>query len=279
MVIKCWGARGSIPVSGREYLKYGGDTTCIEIRTKNGEIIIIDTGSGIRELGKKVLIEKRTKFNILFTHFHWDHIMGFPFFRPIYNEGTKIDFYGCAFSEGSIEQIISKTMVSPHFPVNFNEVKAAFSYTAVCSASFQIDSITVTPIMLSHPNMGLGYKLIEDGKTFVFITDNELTYKHPGGLTFEEYRVFSTNADLLLHDSEYVAEEYEAKRTWGHSIYNDTLRLAMESGAKSFGLFHHNQNRTDDAQDAIVDDCQRIIAKTGSPLNCFAAYQGMEITL
>ncbi|MBF0459177.1 MAG: MBL fold metallo-hydrolase [Nitrospirae bacterium] len=280
MIIKCWGTRGSIPVSGREYLKYGGDTTCIEIRSKKDDVIIIDTGSGIRELGKKMLMEKRDKFTILFTHFHWDHIMGFPFFRPIYNEGTMIDFYGCAFDQGSIEEMISKTMVSPHFPVNFNEVKAAFSYVTVCSRSFQINTIAVTPIMLSHPNMGLGYKFVEDGKTFVFITDNELTYKHPGGLDFEDYRAFASDADLLLHDSEYIGEEYEAKKTWGHSIYNDALRLAMESGAKGFGLCHHNQNRTDDEQDAIVADCHRIIAGGKRPsLNCFAVYQGMEIAL
>ncbi|MBF0318281.1 MAG: MBL fold metallo-hydrolase [Nitrospirae bacterium] len=279
MIIKCWGARGSIPVSGKDYLKYGGDTTCIEIRPKNGDIIIIDTGSGIRELGKKMLDEKRDKFNIIFTHFHWDHIMGFPFFRPIYNEGTRIDFYGCAFVQGSIEEMISKTMVSPHFPVNFNEVKATFSYVTVCSRSFNINSITVTPIMLSHPNQGLGYKFEEDGKTFVFITDNELTYKHPGGLDYEDYRDFAANADLLFHDSEYMEEEYEAKKTWGHSIYKDSLRLAIESGVKSFGLYHHNQNRTDDEQDAIVEDCQRIIARKNSPLKCFAVYQGMEIVL
>ncbi|KWT83452.1 MBL fold metallo-hydrolase [Candidatus Magnetominusculus xianensis] len=279
MIIKCWGARGSIPVSGRDYLKYGGDTTCIEIRTKDDNIIIIDTGSGIRELGKKVFEEKRDRFSILFTHFHWDHIMGFPFFRPINNEGTSIDFYGCAFDQGSIEEMISKTMVSPHFPVNFNEVKAKFSYVTVCSTSFHIGSVAVTPIMLSHPNKGLGYKFVEDGKVFLFITDNELTYKHPGGLDFEDYREFCSNADLLMHDSEYVEEEYEAKRTWGHSIYNDALRLAMESGVKSFGLYHHNQNRTDDAQDAIVGECQRIIAEKKSALNCFAVYQGMVIAL
>ncbi|MBF0487312.1 MAG: MBL fold metallo-hydrolase [Nitrospirae bacterium] len=279
MIIKCWGARGSIPVSGRDYLKYGGDTTCIEIRTKNDEIIIIDTGSGIRELGKRMVVEKRDKFSIIFTHFHWDHIMGFPFFRPIYSEGTKIDFYGCAFEQGSIEEMISKTMVSPHFPVNFNEVKATFSYVTVCSTAFQIDSVTVIPIMLSHPNRGLGYKFVEDAKTFVFITDNELTYKHPGGLNYEDYREFASGANLLIHDSEYIVDEYEAKKTWGHSIYNDSLRLAMESGVKSFGLFHHNQNRTDGEEDAIVEDCRKIIAEKRSALDCFAVYQGMEITL
>ncbi len=279
MIVRCWGARGSIPVSGREYLKYGGDTTCIEIRTKNGEVIIIDAGSGIREFGKRMLNEKRTRFSLLFTHAHWDHIMVFPFFRPIYREGTMIDFYGCAFSEGTLQDIVSTTMVSPHFPVNFKEVKAEFSYNSLCEKSIQIDTVAVSSIMLSHPNQGLGYKFVEDGKSFVFITDNELTYKHPGGLDFKDYVEFSRGADVLFHDSEYVEEEYGEKITWGHSVYKDSLRLAIEAQVKQFGLFHHNQNRTDDAEDEIVLDCQRIIKENNSPLNCFAVYQGQEIIL
>ncbi|MBF0537033.1 MAG: MBL fold metallo-hydrolase [Nitrospirae bacterium] len=279
MIVRCWGARGSIPVSGREYLKYGGDTTCIEIRTKNDELIIVDAGSGIREFGKRMLNEKRARFNLFYTHAHWDHIMGFPFFRPIYREGTVMDFYGCAFSEGTLKDIVSTTMVSPHFPVKFDEIKAEFSYNSICNKTVEIDSVVVSSIMLSHPNQGLGYKFVEDGKSFVFITDNELTYKHPGGLDFDDYLEFSRGADVLFHDSEYVEEEYGEKITWGHSVYKDSLTLAIEAEVKRFGLFHHNQNRTDDAQDDIVLDCHRIIKEKDSPLECFAVYQGLELTL
>ncbi|MEO5358011.1 MAG: MBL fold metallo-hydrolase [Nitrospirae bacterium YQR-1] len=279
MLIKCWGSRGSIPVSGREYLKYGGDTTCIEIVTDSGERLIIDTGSGIRELGKKMLDESQTRMHIFFTHFHWDHIMGFPFFRPIYKQGTQIDFYGCVFSKGTIAEMISKTMVSPNFPVNFNEVKAEFKYNDLCKGNFKINSMTITPIYLSHPNGGLGYKFQENGKTFVFITDNELTYKHPGGLDYKDYMEFAKGADLLYHDSEYIEEEYSDKITWGHSIYLDSLRLAMEADVKSFGLFHHNQNRTDDEIDAMVENCRAIIKQNGNSQTCFAVEKGNEIVL
>ncbi|MBF0564072.1 MAG: MBL fold metallo-hydrolase [Nitrospirae bacterium] len=279
MIIRCWGARGSIPVSGKEFLKYGGDTTCIEIRTEKDLVVIIDAGSGIRELGKKILEEQRDKVSLLFTHAHWDHIMGFPFFRPIYREGMKIDFYGCAFSHDSLQDIISKTMVSPHFPVNFNEVKAEFSYNDVCNRTFNIDSLAIATIQLSHPNQGLGYKFTENGKTFVFITDNELTYRHPGGLGFDDYVEFCKGADLLFHDSEYVEDEYEEKKTWGHTAYKNSVRLAIEAQVNRFGLFHHNQNRTDDEQDEIVYDCRRILKAQNSHVECFAVYQGMEITL
>ncbi|QWR78285.1 MBL fold metallo-hydrolase [Candidatus Magnetomonas plexicatena] len=279
MLIRCWGSRGSIPVSGKEYLKYGGDTTCIEIMTESGDRLIIDTGSGIRELGKKLIEENQTRFHIFFTHFHWDHIMGFPFFRPIYKEGTQIDFYGCVFTHETIEEMISKTMVSPNFPVNFNEVKAEFKYTDLCSGTFQINSMTVTPIHLSHPNQGLGYKFQENGKTFVFITDNELRYKHPGGLDYTDYVEFSKGADLLYHDSEYTEEEYPEKITWGHSIYTDSLKLALEADVKTFGLFHHNQNRTDDEIDAMVENCRTQIKSNNVSTTCFAVEKGSVVEL
>lgn len=279
MVITCWGARGSIPVSGREYLKYGGSTPCMEIRTNDDEIIIIDAGSGIRKLGNKLLNENRKKYSIIFTHAHWDHILGFPFFKPIYIKGTYVDMFGCPFAQESIKQMISRTMVHPNFPVNFEDVNAEISYHGECEDSFSIKSMTVTPILLSHPNQGIGYKFVEDDKCFVFLTDNELTFKHPGGLDYQDYLNYSSNADLLIHDSEFTEEEYKITKAWGHSIYNDALKLALEAKVKKFGLFHHNQERTDTALDKIVEDCQRIIENNNASLECFAVYEGMEIKL
>lgn len=279
MLIRCFGARGSIPVSGKEYLKYGGDTTCIEIRTGDGEIIIIDAGSGIRRLGNRLLLEKRNKLNLIFTHTHWDHILGFPFFKPIYVKGVKMDLFGCPFAQNSVKSMLSKSMAPPNFPVDFDDVAAEFTFHGLCEKAFSIGSVTVTPILLSHPNQGLGYKFTEDGKSFVFLTDNELTFKHPGGLDYPDYLKFSKGADLLIHDSEYTAEDYKRMKTWGHSVYNDSLRLALEAGVKKFGLFHHNQERVDSAVDEIVNDCKRIINDQKSGLECFAASQDMEISL
>ncbi len=279
MIITCWGSRGSIPVSGREYLKYGGSTPCMEIRTNDDEIIIIDAGSGIRKLGNKLLNENRKKYSIIFTHAHWDHILGFPFFKPIYIKGTYIDMFGCPFAQESIKQMISQTMVHPNFPVNFEDINADISYHGECEDSFSINSMTVTPILLSHPNQGIGYKFVEDDKCFVFLTDNELTFKHPGGLDYQDYLNFSSNADLLIHDSEFTEEEYKITNEWGHSVYNDALKLALEAKVKIFGLFHHNQERTDTALDKIVEDCRRIIKSENASLECFAVYEGMEIKL
>ncbi|MBT8490123.1 MAG: MBL fold metallo-hydrolase [Deltaproteobacteria bacterium] len=279
MLIKCWGARGSIPVSGPEYLKYGGDTTCIEIRTKNDEIIIVDAGSSIRRVGNKLTAEDRLDFTMLFTHAHWDHLMGFPFFKPLYSSKSHITICGCPFAQSTVKEMISRVMTPPYFPVNFDAIRAGITYEGECYESFSVDSVTITPIFLNHPNQGLGYKFVEDDKSFVFITDNELSFKHPGGLDFDDYRDFATNADILIHDAEYTEEDYTRTRGWGHTVYKDALRLAMEANVKNFGLFHHNQDRNDDGVELIVRDCQNIIKKNHSPLECFAVYQNMELVL
>jgi len=279
MIVRCWGARGSIPVCGSEYLKYGGDTTCMEIRTKDDAIIIVDAGSGIRRLGSWLIAEGRFEYYMLFTHSHWDHILGFPFFKPIYREGTRIHMCGCPFSQGSVKEMIAKVMTSPNFPVDLNNVQARISYQETCESSIAIGSMTVTPIAISHPDSGVGYKFSEKGKTFVFLTDNELAHKHPGGLDYADYVRFSAGADLLLHDSEFTEEEYRLKKTWGHSMVQDSLRLALDAQVKKFGLFHHNQERTDAALDEMVDRCRKIIAARRAPLECFAVHEGMEIRL
>ncbi|MBZ0155345.1 MAG: MBL fold metallo-hydrolase [Alphaproteobacteria bacterium] len=279
MIVRCWGARGSIPVSGTEYVRYGGDTPCLEIRTKNDEIIIVDAGTGIRRLGNQLLRENRFGVAMVFTHSHWDHILGFPFFKPIYSPKTRIRIFGCPTAQGAIRQLLSDVMSPPHFPVRFDEIKADVTYQGECGGSFSIDSVTVATIPLSHPNRGLGFRFTEDGKSLVFLTDNELSYRHPGGRTYEDYREFSRGADLLIHDAEYTDEEYRKTEAWGHSRYRDALHLALDAGVKRFGLYHHNQDRSDDALDTIVDDCRRIIGEKGAEMECFALTQEGEITL
>jgi phosphoribosyl 1,2-cyclic phosphodiesterase len=277
MLIRCWGARGSIPVSGREYLHYGGDTPCLEIRTKDDHIVIIDAGTGVRRLGNRLLAEDRHDYTMIFTHAHWDHIMGFPFFKPIYLHDTRIALSGCPFTRSSVREMIASIMAAPYFPVNFEDIEADIRYQETCEEVFQIGGMTITPIPLSHPNQGRGYRFEEDGRSFVYLTDNELTYRHPGGLTFEDYCAFTKGADLLIHDAEYVPEDYLLTRAWGHSVHTDALRLALDAGVGRLGLFHHNQERTDEAVDEMVKDCRRIAA--GRPLECFAMHQDMEIVL
>ncbi len=279
MIIRCHGARGSIPVSGPEYNRYGGDTTCLEIRTRNDEIIIVDAGSGIRRLGNRLIEEERYQYHLIFTHSHLDHILGFPFFKPIYHPKAVIHLMGCPTTQGNIQKLLSKAMSAPLFPIQFDALCAAIDYDVECSFSFRIDSVEVIPINLNHPNGGMGYRFVEDGKSFVFLTDNELFGKHRTGRTFEEYVAFSKDADILIHDSEYTQEEYEITRGWGHSTYEHALHLAREARVKALGLFHHNQNRNDDAQEQILRACRASLLDEHMDMDCFALTQTTTLTL
>jgi len=279
MFIKCWGSRGSLPVSGNGFVVYGGDTTCIEIRTQEDNTIIIDAGSGIRRLGLQLFKEERKHLHLLLTHSHWDHILGFPFFKPVFFSDAHLDVYGCPFTLDSVKEMLSFPMTQPFFPLNFEDIPASVDFHSINEQSFFIDSMEITPFPLSHPNKGMGYRFSEGDVSFVFLTDNELSLKHPGGLDFDAYVNFCANCDLVIHDAEYTRDEYATRQGWGHSVYEDALQMALAANAKAFGLFHHNQERTDAALDEIVQDCRRIIGENGASLDCFAAGQDMEITL
>ena len=275
MIIKIWGSRGSIPVSGKKYLKYGGDTTCLEIRTKSDDIIIVDAGTGIRRLGNQLKKAECENLNFIFTHAHWDHLMGFPFFKPLYSRSTRIQMHRCPYQSKFVEIILAKLMAPPNFPVKYADITAKLIYPDACPLDFEIGSVTVVPIALNHPNGGSGYKFIEDGRSFVFLTDNELGYIHPGGLAVDDYLEFAKGADLLIHDAEYTPREYKKYIDWGHSVYTDALKLARKAGVKKLGLFHLNQERTDRQMDKIVQDCCDRIAAKGNNLKCVGVASDM----
>jgi len=277
MYIKCWGARGSIPVSGEQYLKYGGDTTCMEIRTINDEIIIVDAGTGIRRLGNKLIKEKSSKYNMLFTHAHWDHLMGFPFFKPIFSSKTRMNIIRCPHPGKYAEEMMTRVMSPPNFPIKYEDIKALITYEKGCPNGFFIDTLKIDPINLSHPNSGCGYKFTENDKTFVFLTDNELGHIHPWGKTLDEYVQFSKNADLLIHDCEYSDEDYKKRKEWGHSSVSQAAELAKKACVKKFGLFHHNQDKSDDDVECLVDSVKELLKDTDTEV--FGVKADMEFNL
>ena len=270
MKIKCWGSRGSIPVCGPEYIKYGGNTTCIEIQPQSGDTIIVDAGTGIRRLGIHLLKQKSQSYHLLFTHAHWDHIMGLPFFKPLHVLRTKIRMYQCPYHERFVDRMLSDLMSPPYFPIPCSGSKADIIFIDENRQLFEIGSVRIETIPISHPNGGSGYKFTENGKTFVFLTDNELGYVHPGGKSFKDYRTFCQNADLLIHDAEYTPREYDSTVGWGHSRYTDTLKLAMEAEVGTLGLFHLNQERTDHQMDVIVAHAQELVAAQNDSTKCMA---------
>lgn len=280
MLVRCWGSRGSIPVSGKEYVRYGGDTTCIEIRNADDDIIIVDAGSGIRRLGSKLLQEGRFEVTMFFTHAHWDHVLGLPFFKPVYMPQGKIDIHGCPFDIDDLFSVLKQVMNAPYFPVQYEQLMSSRNHNLACGVDTTVGGLRVVSIPLSHPNQGQGYKFEENGKSFVFLTDNELDVVHEGGVKYDAYVAFSKGADLLVHDAEYYPEEYEKlTRGWGHTVYLRALEMAMDAEVKRFGLFHLNQDRNDDQVDAMVEDCRKIVAERGLDMEVFAMAQDQEIEL
>ena len=274
MYIKCWGSRGSIPVSGGEYVRYGGDTTCLEIRTEDGQVVVVDAGTGIRRLGRRLLEEKQSLCHVIFTHAHWDHLLGFPFFEPIYRDDWTIHVYKCPESDNYVGKMLGTVMAPPNFPVRFEDLPSKVIFEDGCPDDFTIGTLSIRSIPLSHPNGGRGYRFEEGGKSFVFLTDNELEFIHPGGRSWEEYVEFSKGADLLVHDGEYTPEEYRNRKGWGHSRYNDAVKLAMDAEVGCLGLFHTNAERSDDAMDAIVERSRRLIGDGGSSVKCVGVAAG-----
>ena len=279
MEIKCWGSRGSIPVSGRPFLKYGGDTTCIEITAKSGETIIIDAGTGIRRLGNSGLDRGITRYHLLLTHVHWDHMLGLPFFRPLQYSNTRVVIQDRRFEGLKTSKALSEVFKKPFFPLEMEDLNADIVYDSTLNDQFSIGSVSVESIPTSHPGGGMGYRLTEDGKSFVFLTDNELYFDHPEGRDFDAYLDFAKNADILFHDGEYTRDEYHRKTGWGHSSIPQVTDLALKAGVKRLGLFHLNQERTDDQMDDIVSQYREELKKHNRSLDFFAVYCDMTLQL
>lgn len=280
MKIKVWGCRGTLPTPGKTTLKYGGNTTCLEVRNNANFLTIVDAGSGIRFLGKELIKEKDLQeMCLILTHSHWDHLMGFPFFLPAYFSKYKINVCGLASAQNYMCQSLARQLEAPFFPVNFEDLKAKFNFGCSKPGCERCLRIKIDCIPLSHPNGGFGYKFSEEGKQFVFLTDNELGFQHPGGKAPYEYVDFVKGADVLFHDAQYTDEQYEKTKKWGHSTLNQALKLAINGKVKKLGLFHHDPDRTDDEIDVFVDELRAKVKEMGSDLEIFAVAEGMEINL
>jgi phosphoribosyl 1,2-cyclic phosphodiesterase len=279
MYIRCWGSRGSIPVSGPEYNKYGGDTTCIEIRSSRNDLIVVDAGSGIRLLGNKLMKEKTKNISLLFTHVHFDHTIGFPFFAPCHAREARIAVYGRPFKQSSFKETLHGIIQAPYFPVDLLQFPAAISFKDIGTRPFSIGPVKITTISLNHPFGGLGFRFEENGKSFVFLTDNELSDHRPGTLDFTDFVAFCTGAELLIHDAEFDPAEYARFTGWGHSTYPEVIDLGIATGVKKLGLFHINNRRTDKEMDALVMKARALCRKRKTTMHCFGVSSTFEITL
>ncbi|MFA6455965.1 MAG: MBL fold metallo-hydrolase, partial [Bacteroidota bacterium] len=265
MKLKFWGVRGSIPTPGKSTVRYGGNTPSLELRLDNGELIIFDAGTGIRNLGDH-LIANGESINtfILITHPHWDHIQGFPFFKPAFVSGNEITVIGTDREEIDLQHIIADQMKKIYFPIQLNELKANIHFKSVGEEEFTIFDTRVRTLYVNHPGFTVGYRIDYRGKSIVYISDNEpfdkasatsMTNFEPvvlkkflaqDGDPNQRIVDFARGADIFIHDATYTPEEYVDKVGWGHSHYLFTLKLANEANVKHCILFHHEPNRTDE---------------------------------
>ncbi len=285
MKLTIWGCRGSITTPGIETVRYGGESTCFEILTDENETIIVDAGSGIRRLGNEIARDKtRRKITLLLTHSHWDHLAGFPFFKPAFIPGFTITVCGGDDSPVRVLESLRHQMDPPYFPVDMGAMKAEFVIGCNCAegcCDHRLPMISpghrCESIALNHPNGGYGYKFTgKTGRSIVLLTDNELRYRHPGGPDRAAYVDFCRGAELLIYDAQYTEKEYERTISWGHSTFRDALDLGVDAGVKHLAMTHHDPDHSDDDLDRIAAECAEYLASKGAELSWELCREGAE---
>jgi phosphoribosyl 1,2-cyclic phosphodiesterase len=276
MKIRFWGVRGSYPVSGSHTNKYGGNTSCIEVRLDNGELIILDAGSGIRALGKELMDNGYSKgkgfAHLLITHTHWDHIQGFPHFKPAYVKGNRFQIWSRKQDEISLRNVFAFQNQPQYYPTPLDDMSASLDFKEVIvGQTYQIAGATVKTVRLNHPNLAVGYRIEYEGKCFAYITDtapfediligSEFIVAPPTSLddaTKHELKSFQNqllsvieNANVMVYDTFFRIEEYRRNPHWGHSTPEHGLGLCQESGVEHLLFFHHAPSMSDEQLDQM----------------------------
>ena len=280
MLVKFYGTRGSIPVCGSAFQEFGGNTTCVQLKVKaTNNIAVLDAGTGIRDLGKDFIESGHTQDEIFiaFTHFHWDHIQGFPFFAPAFTENQKINILALGWGRRlqCLEDIFKTQMQKEYFPVQLEKMGAKFKFMLLKETykAFERQLEGAKPVVVKtnkhkHPGGAFGYRIEMDGKIFVFCTDIE------HGSSIDEAVVsFSRDADLLIHDAQHTDEELKEKIGWGHSSYSQAIEVAERANVKTLGLTHHDPDHDDLFLKKIEKKCQERFK------DCFLAREKMEIEI
>lgn len=303
MKVKFWGVRGSIPCPGPNTPKYGGNGACVELRVgKRKRLVIIDAGSGIRELGNYMMQNDRSngpiKADLFFSHTHWDHIMGFPYFAPIYSPETSLKVYGpVTFEEEPLEEVVGGQMKYRYFPVAFGELVSEIEYVSLREESCMDlgDGLMLSTKILNHPITALGYRFEYEGRVFCTCYDTEpfhntsITDKEHSEYDREKYLAgereaklqnlavenFFKGADLLVYDAQYTEKEYPIRIGWGHTPIEYAIEAANRVGVKKLALFHHDPDRTDDQ----IDEMAKKYCRAGryGDTEVFFAQEGVEV--
>ncbi|HEU5055737.1 MAG TPA: MBL fold metallo-hydrolase [Kofleriaceae bacterium] len=274
LTVRFWGVRGSVPAPGPQTAAVGGNTSCVELRFGD-EVVVLDAGTGLRGLGDRLIASGRpVALSVLFSHVHWDHIQGFPFFPALFRSSTELALYGRP-DDASLESALRGQMTWPTFPVELDAVPAALRYRSVAlDRPFAVGSAIVRAARLNHPNGVIAYRVEHDGRAVVYATDTE----HYAERIDHRLVSLAEGADLLIYDAQYTPEEYAgviggSRVGWGHSTWVEGVRVARAAGVGQLVLFHHDPSHDDAAVGAIERAAQTVLPGT------VAAREGLEIHL
>lgn len=295
--VRFWGVRGSIATPGDSTLKYGGNTTCIEVRA-DGELIVLDAGTGIRNLGRKLAGEFKSQpieVSILISHTHWDHIQGFPFFIPAYSSQNQIRIMGYEGARVGLQSVLSSQMESPFFPVSMQQLPGYLQVEELKEMEFKIGKVKVRAAFMNHPGICVGYRLETSGGSIAFLPDNEPHSRlrmAPAKESAQSYEVlafaqkqdeklieFIRDCDVVIMDSQYDAAEYRSHIGWGHTCVDDAVALAVIAKVKQLFLFHHDPDHDDAKVDSMAEWARELVAIHGGSVVVEAAREGVEVVL
>ena len=289
MDVRFWGTRGSLAKPGHTTLRYGGNTSCVEVRCDDGSLIVLDCGTGAHALGQSLLAAHppHPDGHLLITHTHWDHIQGFPFFAPLFVPGNTWDIYAPGTLGKQLEYTLAGQMEYDYFPVTLKQLGATIRFHDLGEGPFSIGNVRVTAQYLNHPALALGYRIEAGGVSVVYSVDHEPHTPDPAGVIgappthIEDRRHVDllAGADLVIHDAQYTVEEYPQKTGWGHTPAEWAVDYGMAAHARRLALFHHDPLRSDDALDELVEVCRARASAAGSDMEVFAAREGQTVHL
>lgn len=273
----CWGARGSVPSPGPDTARFGGNTSCLEVRTADGRCSVFDGGTGIRPLGRRMTEAGTLRADLFLTHFHWDHIQGIPFFAPLYDSASALRIHGAQQGAVGVRDLFAGQMTEAYFPVPFDALRSQLEFVHLDGEPWADDGLEVRCIRVNHPGETYGYRITSGNASVAYVPDNETGTADRAD--YERLVDFLAGADLLYHDAMYTPSEYSGKRGWGHSTPQEAVQLAEAAAVRRLRLFHHAPDRTDQELLAILDALVEDAIRRGSSLEISIAAEGEEILL